>query len=69
MSKYWKYGSRDDSLAYYVMAPNREMATKVVEDLVGPQNPSRRLVTELPGCPDGYWADDSLELQLLNEEE
>lgn len=54
MSKYWQVGNRDDTLVYNVFAPNKEMATKVVEDLMGPISPSRRLVTELPGCPEGY---------------
>lgn len=53
MTRFWKVGSRDDTLAYYVLAPNKEMAAKVVEDLIGPQNPSRRLITELPACPEG----------------
>jgi hypothetical protein len=51
--RYWKVGNRDDALPYYVLAPNKEMAVKVVEDLMGPINPSRRVVVELPSCPDG----------------
>ena len=66
--KYWQVGNRDDTLAYSVMAPNREMAIKVVEDLMGPMNPSRRVVTELPEHPEGYVAIGD-EPQILTEEE
>ena len=52
--KYWKIGNRDDTLSWYAIAPNKEMAIKVVEDLMGPQNPSKRIVQELPACPAGY---------------
>jgi hypothetical protein len=68
MSKYFKVGNRDDKLAYYVLAPNREMAIKVVEDLMGPMNPSRRVVTELPAKPEGLVAAVG-EPQILTEEE
>jgi hypothetical protein len=68
MIKYWHFGSRDDTLRYYVMAPNKEMAVKVVEDLIGPLNPSRRLVIELPECPEGF-APSGDESQILTEEE
>lgn len=68
MSKFWQVGNRDDTLAYSVMAPNREMAIKVVEDLMGPINPSRRVVAELPECPEGFSAVGD-EPQILTEEE
>lgn len=68
MIKFWKIGNRDDTLSWYAQAPNREMAIKVVEDLMGPQNPSRRLVTELPGLPEGYKLDSDVP-QILSESE
>ena len=68
MSKYWKVGNREDTLAYNVMAPNREMAIKVVEDLMGPMNPSRRVVIELPEMPEGFTAVDDIP-QILTEDE
>jgi hypothetical protein len=68
MIKFFKVGNRDDTLAYNVMAPNREMAIKVVEDLMGPINPSRRVVTELPECPEGFTAVDDVP-QILTEDE
>jgi hypothetical protein len=68
LSKFFKVGNRDDTLAYNVQAPNREMAIKVVEDLMGPMNPSRRLVTELAGQPEGFVAVGEAP-QILTEEE
>lgn len=54
MSKIFKIASDVDTLAYYVAAPNRETAVATVERLMGPQNPSRRKVTELTEAPAGY---------------
>jgi hypothetical protein len=68
MSKFWKIGNRDDTLPYFVQAPNREMAIKVVEDLMGPQNPSRRITQELVACPVGFKAIGD-EPQILTETE
>lgn len=69
MSKFWNVGNRDDTLAYSVMAPNREMAIKVVEDLMGPMNPSRRVVTELPELPEGLQAVGDAPQILTDSEE
>jgi hypothetical protein len=68
MSKFFRVGNRVDTLAYYVLAPNRETAIKVVEDLTGPMNPSRAVVTELSECPEGYTAAGE-EPQILMESE
>jgi hypothetical protein len=54
MSQYWKIGSKDDPLCYYVYAPSQQEAIKTLEALTGPQNPSRRSMSALPGCPLGY---------------
>jgi len=54
MSKIFKVGSKQDTLAYYVAAPNRETAIHLVEKWTGPQNPAVRVVVELPAPPDGY---------------
>lgn len=54
MSKFFKIGSKQDTLAYYVAAPNRETAISIVEKWTGPQNPNNRLVQELPAPPEGY---------------
>jgi hypothetical protein len=68
LNKYFKIGNRDDTLAWFAQAPNREMAIKVVEDLTGPQNPSRRIVTELPQRPHSYAAEGDA-AQILTEVE
>ena len=52
--KIWKVGTKQDSLSYYAMAPNRETAVHLVEKMTGPMNPSSRVVTELPRRPEGY---------------
>jgi hypothetical protein len=52
--KYWKVGTKEDSLFYYAVAPNRNVAIRLVEQIVGPFNPSRVLCTELPQAPKGY---------------
>lgn len=54
MSKFWRIGSKGDTLAYTVAAPNWETANAIVERLVGPQNPSNRTIKELPSMPPGY---------------
>jgi hypothetical protein len=69
MIKYFKIGNRDDTLSWFAQAPNREMAIKVVEDLMGPQNPSRRIVVELPSCPEGYTVPGTPDSQILTESE
>jgi hypothetical protein len=52
--KYWQIRSKADELSYYAYAPNEMAAIKAVETLMGPQNPSNRIVRELAGCPEGY---------------
>lgn len=69
MSKFWQYNSRDDMLSYYVYAPTNVLAIKVVEDLVGPQNPSRRVLIELEKCPEGYFKDGTDKPQIIAEED
>jgi hypothetical protein len=70
MSKYWKIGNSDDTLWWFAYAPNKEMAVKVVEDLMGPQNPARRIIHELPSCPAGYaHVDFGMPSQILNSSE
>jgi hypothetical protein len=54
MSKFWKIGSRQDSLFYYAYAPNRETAIKLAEAFTGPMNPNNRVTVELPAMPAGY---------------
>lgn len=54
MSKYWQVGSKQDTLYYYVAAPNRETAISLVERMTGPQNPNNRVIKELPMVPAGY---------------
>lgn len=54
MSKFWKIGTPQDTLGYYVAAIDRQSAIKVVEALTGPQNPSVIRVAELPDKPAGY---------------
>ena len=52
MSRHWQIGSRDDALSYYICAPTQAEAIKQLEALTGPQNPSRRVVKELPAAPE-----------------
>jgi hypothetical protein len=68
MSKYFKVGSRDDDLAYFVIAPDRGTAIKVVEEFTGPIKPSLLKITELPGCPEGYIVSGGNVPQILTEE-
>jgi len=68
MIKYWKIGSRSDELSYFVAAPTRDAAVAVVEKLMGPQNPSQRLVQELPGAPRGFVIPEDEQPALLQED-
>lgn len=52
--KFFRIGSKVDSLSYYVAALNRDQAIATVERITGPQNPNQRVVTELSQMPDGY---------------
>lgn len=54
MSKFWKIGSRVDTLSYYAAAPNRETAVKLVERMTGPMNPNAVIAKELQDPPEGY---------------
>lgn len=69
MSKFFKVGSKDDSLFYYVAAANRDTAIHTAEKLSGPMNPNRRVVTELPEMPKGYLLGDQLPCILEEDPE
>lgn len=56
MTTIWQIGSRDDRLGYYVAANSDQEAIKTLEALIGPQNPSRRIIMPLTGVPEGYKA-------------
>lgn len=45
---YWKIGNRDDDLSFYVSAETKEMAVRVVEELVGPINPAHLVAKKVP---------------------
>jgi hypothetical protein len=64
--KFWKIGSREDTLGFYACADTSEQAVSLVEALIGPQNPARRVVRQLPECPKGYRL-SGLEPCLLEE--
>jgi hypothetical protein len=68
MTKYWKVGTKEDRLSYYVVAPNRNVAIRLVEQIVGPFNPSRVLCTELPQAPRGYNITGDLSQSVLEED-
>lgn len=67
MSKFWKIGSKDDSLYYYAAAPNRDMAIKVVTDMVGPLK--HGTIFELGGLPDGYMLDGQIPCLVVEDPE
>jgi hypothetical protein len=65
MSKYFIVEGRDDVLFYHVLAPSKEAALEVVEDLVGPLRHAK--IIQLPSCPEGFTAVGD-EPQILTEE-
>lgn len=69
MSKFWKIGSKQDSLFYYAAAPNRETAVALVEKMTGPMNPNQRVVQELPDKPDGYLLTEDIPCLLEEDPE
>jgi len=68
MTKYWKVGTKEDSLFYYAVAPNRNVAIRLVEQIVGPFNPSRVLCTELPQAPRGYKVTGDASQSVMDED-
>lgn len=67
--KFFSIRSRDDSLAYYVVAINEQQAVKTVESLTGPMNPAHRKVVELPEAPKGYVFTDQIPCILEEDTE
>jgi|GEM_PF-2235637 len=68
MIKYWKVGTKDDTISYYAVAPNRNVAIRLVEQISGPFNPSRVLCTELPQAPRGYKITGDVSQSVLDED-
>lgn len=44
---YFKIGTKEDELSFYVSADERGLAVRVVEDLIGPINPAQLIVKQV----------------------
>jgi hypothetical protein len=52
MSNFWKIGSKEDTLCYYVAALTREQAITEVQKLTGPLK--HGTIQQVPERPKGY---------------